>query len=298
MSSASRARRRGPPPGPAPRRAPRRDLAVPEREHLDDEERVAAGEAVQLVGVESCPRPAAHAVGGEWRQVDAPGGALAGQLAERDAQCVGRRQRVVAEVTSSSTGRSRSRRPRKRSRSRVASSAHCTSSTTRPSTASPCWSTASKISSREPAPRTISSRPPPISRAMSCSGARGRGVNRLSQAPQAQVASGSRCWSSSTSEDLPTPASPEIRTRRPSPDRASAAYATRASTWKWRSNRLLRPIVHRQRDRIVAPVTRQPEPRKTLQHKQIGGRGLLLAKGSTTRVDICSNSVSRPRRRP
>ena len=79
---------------------------------------------------------------------------------------------------------------------------------------------ASNTSSRDAASRTRSRRLPPISRTMSWSGASGRGVNRPSQEPHAQVASGNRPWSSSTSEVLPTPASPEIRTRRPARSRA------------------------------------------------------------------------------
>ena len=97
-----------------------------------DEERVAAGELVQLVGgVRRALGQAADAGRGERRQVDAAGVALAGELAEGDPERVGRaRSRRRGRSPAAAPGRSRIRRPRNRSRSRVASSAHCASSTT------------------------------------------------------------------------------------------------------------------------------------------------------------------------
>jgi hypothetical protein len=56
-----------------------------------------------------------------------------------------------------------------------------------------------------------------------------RGVNRPSHAPHSQRASCDVEASSSTSADLPTPASPAIGTSRPSPPLASPAYAARAA---------------------------------------------------------------------
>ena len=76
----------------------RGDLDVVAGEHLGEEERVAAGEAVELFGrMGSAVGQPSYAVGGERRQVDPARGPLPTELAEGDPQGVGRRQRVVAE---------------------------------------------------------------------------------------------------------------------------------------------------------------------------------------------------------
>ena len=75
-----------------------RDLVAVGAEHLDQEERVAAGQPVQLLrAVRRALGQTAYARSGERWQVDAPGPALAGQLAERHPKGVGRGERVVAE---------------------------------------------------------------------------------------------------------------------------------------------------------------------------------------------------------
>ena len=66
---------------------------------------------------------------------------------------------------------------------------------------------------------------PPSCALMSNSGPSGRGVSRPSQPPHSQRAPGRRCWNASSSTVLPMPDSPDTRTSRPSPRRASAAYS-------------------------------------------------------------------------
>src|SRR5262245_724746 len=131
------------------------------------------------------------------------------------------------------------RRPRKRSRSMVASSAQWMSSTTSTcssSAALTCRSRALNSSSRGASAPHSSISWPPSCPAMSKRGPSGRGVNRPSQAPQHQVASGRRRCTCSARADLPTPASPAMSTSRPSPCRASAAYSPRAASCASRSS--------------------------------------------------------------
>src|ERR1700735_5281381 len=77
---------------------------------------------------------------------------------------------------------------------------------------------------------------------MSNSGPSGRGVNRLSQAPQDQHVPGASPANCLTSADLPTPASPAASTRRPSPWRASLAYSASDASDDSRSSSVI-PLV-------------------------------------------------------
>ena len=199
----------------------RRHLGAGLAEHLDEEERVATGQLVQLGGgVRRALGQAAYA-GRRSAVAGRCAGCTAGRRALRAPSAAGRwgpsrrrgRSRPAGPAgrapgdRGTAAGRGSPRRPTARPRRRgrrgpgrrAASAGRCR-----------------RAARGAPRSRTASSSGPPTSRAMSRRGASGRGVKRPSQAPQAQVASGSRRWSSSTSEDLPTPASPEISTRRPS----------------------------------------------------------------------------------
>ena len=101
------------------------------------------------------------------------------------------------------------RRPRNLSRSSVASSVQCMfSNTTSVGVCSNSSRAAVKILSR-PAPEpTASNNPPGHWRAMSYSGASGRGVNRSSHPPQSTRISRCLAQNSRSSAVLPIPASP------------------------------------------------------------------------------------------
>ena len=189
-------------------------------QHLGHEERVAAGEPVHVLRRRGrCPGPARAPLRGSAAG-RRPAAWPAGWSARRARRAAGRSAGRASsrKVTTSSVDALRTRRPRNRSRSRVASSAQCTSSTTStvnvPGSSS--WrSSAAKSWSRGAPACSSSGSSPPRSLATSTTGASARGVNRPSQAPQYQRASGTCCSRRSTRVDLPTPASPATSTSRP-----------------------------------------------------------------------------------
>ena len=86
------------PPGPARRPGPRRHLGHPGLQDLGHVERVSAGQLVQRGGLQvAAAGQLLHRAGGQGGQADPPGGALPGELAQRDPQLIVRRQVVVAE---------------------------------------------------------------------------------------------------------------------------------------------------------------------------------------------------------
>ena len=116
------------------------------------------------------------------------------------------------------------RRPRSATRSSVASSAQCTSSTTRIDRERVSSSrTAASSDSRDPSASSASDSAPPASRATSRSGPSVRGVTSGSHAPQRTRRDPTASQTEATSAVLPIPASPPTTTTRPSVRDASNA---------------------------------------------------------------------------
>src|ERR1700729_2107856 len=113
------------------------------------------------------------------------------------------------------------------------------SSMTRTSSVAPSltWrSSAPKSSSLPPPVRHSRSSSPPNCPARSNSGPSGRGVNRLSHAPQDQRAAGRSRWNCSRTAVLPTPASPHSKTSPPCPSPASRARRVMSASASCRSS--------------------------------------------------------------
>ena len=210
-------------------------LRVRRREHLGDEERVAA-------------RARQHGLDGLAPERGDPRGREAG---ERDPGARppwrGRRAAPAGDAPArTSSGRQVSttsactrsnRRVSWRSASRVASSAQCTSSISRNVGCSPARqaSSASSRSSREPSASAARSAGGP-SRATSRRGPRGRGVSRSSQPPLSTTQWGGRSAANArTSAVFPIPASPVTSATAPAPGPTRPAAPRRTSSCAERS---------------------------------------------------------------
>ena len=108
-----------------------RHLGHPGLQDFGHVERVSAGQLVQRGGLQvAAAGQLPHRAGGQGGQADPPGGALPGELAQRDPQLIVRREVVVPEGGNQQDPGLAQPAAANRSRSMVASSAQWTSSTT------------------------------------------------------------------------------------------------------------------------------------------------------------------------
>src|ERR1700732_1885234 len=149
-----------------------------------------------------------------------------------------------------------------RRKSSVAASAQCRSSSTTTQTRSGRASSSSrtrKSQSRDSSSRVT--RPPSadVCAAISCTGASARGVDSASHAPQS-VRTSRRCSDTnrSTSELLPSPASPATNTSLPEAARASWMHRFSVSSCSWRSSRCMADPLSDTTDGGSHAVRRQP----------------------------------------
>ena len=194
------------------------------REDLGHVERVAAGDAVQLVRIDVVPGgQAPHAVRGQRLDALAHRARTWRGRRARYAGDAPRRPRRLAASPRSRDGVSAMRRPTKRRRSSVASSAQCRSSMTATVGVRRSSRKASKTSwiGARSARRVAVAVAPRA--AMSASGPSGRGVASASQAPQrTRTPAGGRAASARRTDDFPTPASPSRTMTWPAPRAADA----------------------------------------------------------------------------
>jgi hypothetical protein len=123
------------------------------------------------------------------------------------------------------------RRPKNLRRSSVASSAQCMSSKTTTSCCSRSrrLSISVKIVSRLAVDSIAANNAPCVCRAISCSGAKGRGVKRASHPPDRIRTSGCRAPNCCSRAVLPTPASPAMSAIQPLSSAAARRHVSKSA---------------------------------------------------------------------